>query len=403
MTAPRTPLSRRRVCIIYHYFAHYRGPVIDELVRNGKHEYHFAADTTSAHTRIKLADNIPPDRWHYVPAFYREPIVFQPRAIRLALSRKFDDIIFLGVVYWPSTWIATALARLTGKRVFFWSHGWTENEGGLKHHVRKAFYRLASGMMLYGHWAKAIGMLKGFRPDKLHVIYNSLDYPLQARARQAVAPERAADVRREVAGDCPDPIVTTIIRLFPLKKVDMLIEAAAMAAKKGRPLTLLIVGDGPDRERLEKLAADRGVRAHFAGAVYDEQRIAELLAISDAACIPGPAGLTVMHALSHGVPFVTNDDFDTQMPEIEAIIPGKTGMFFRAGSTESLCDALLATIGDENLRAYTKAHSIKIIERFYTPAAQRECIDRAIDGYPADDLWRAWRSLDESPAQEPPR
>jgi len=62
-------------------------------------------------------------------------------------------------------------------------------------------------------------------------------------------------------------------RLIPLKCVDLLLRAFA-AARQRAPMRLWILGDGPERDRLEKLAADLGLRngssndagvAHFAG------------------------------------------------------------------------------------------------------------------------------------------
>ena len=62
-------------------------------------------------------------------------------------------------------------------------------------------------------------------------------------------------------------------RLIPLKCVDLLVRAFA-AARRAAPMRLWILGDGPERIRLEQLAADLGLReggasdagvAHFAG------------------------------------------------------------------------------------------------------------------------------------------
>jgi glycosyltransferase involved in cell wall biosynthesis len=56
-------------------------------------------------------------------------------------------------------------------------------------------------------------------------------------------------------------------RLDRAKRIDLLIEAAAQASGT----RIVIAGDGPDRERLEKLARDRGLdgRATFTGRVSD--------------------------------------------------------------------------------------------------------------------------------------
>jgi glycosyltransferase involved in cell wall biosynthesis len=69
--------------------------------------------------------------------------------------------------------------------------------------------------------------------------------------------------------------VLSVNRLDRAKRIDLLIEAAAIAPD----VRIVIAGDGPDRERLERLARDRGVdgRATFAGRVSDEE-LADLYA-----------------------------------------------------------------------------------------------------------------------------
>jgi glycosyltransferase involved in cell wall biosynthesis len=66
-----------------------------------------------------------------------------------------------------------------------------------------------------------------------------------------------------------DDFILSVNRLDRAKRIDLLLEAAA--AEPG--LRVVIAGDGPDRERLERLARDRGLngRAEFTGRVSDEE------------------------------------------------------------------------------------------------------------------------------------
>jgi glycosyltransferase involved in cell wall biosynthesis len=66
-----------------------------------------------------------------------------------------------------------------------------------------------------------------------------------------------------------EDFVLSVNRLDRAKRIDLLLEAAALAPD----LRVVIAGDGPERERLEELARDRGLgaRVTFAGRVSDEE------------------------------------------------------------------------------------------------------------------------------------
>lgn len=79
---------------------------------------------------------------------------------------------------------------------------------------------------------------------------------------------------------------------------------------------------------------------------------------------PGKVGLTAMHSMVYGVPVVTHGDASDQMPEWEAIIPGKTGSLFQSGNVQSLSDAILKWTQSQFPESTTQKECHKIIDRF---------------------------------------
>ncbi|MEO0540780.1 MAG: glycosyltransferase family 4 protein [Cyanobacteria bacterium P01_A01_bin.105] len=97
-------------------------------------------------------------------------------------------------------------------------------------------------------------------------------------------------------------------RLVPYKGADMLLEA--MAAAQTRPqLHLTIVGDGAERDRLEKLAQQLGLQAAVSLTGWiSQQEILDYYTRADIFCFPSVrefGGAVVMEAMAAGLPCIT--------------------------------------------------------------------------------------------------
>jgi len=105
--------------------------------------------------------------------------------------------------------------------------------------------------------------------------------------------------------------VVFIGRMTPLKGVTVLVRAMAVANRRlGRPVPLVLAGEGPDREEARRLAQSLGVAAEFPGWIGPERR-AVLLERAALVALPSqwpePFGLSGLEAAGHGVPAVAFD------------------------------------------------------------------------------------------------
>ncbi len=104
----------------------------------------------------------------------------------------------------------------------------------------------------------------------------------------------------------PEPFVLSVNRLDRAKRIDLLIEAA----KLDPSLRIVVVGDGPDRERLERLASGLNGQIEFAGRVDDEQLVdlyARCLAVFYAP-VDEDYGMVPFEAFLSEKPVVTTTD-----------------------------------------------------------------------------------------------
>jgi glycosyltransferase involved in cell wall biosynthesis len=132
-------------------------------------------------------------------------------------------------------------------------------------------------------------------------------------------PPQALAYRCENYGD----FVLSVNRLDRAKRIDLLIEAAASDGS----LEIVIAGEGPDRERLERLARDRGLngRARFTGRI-GESELADLYARCLAvyyAPVDEDYGMVPLEAFLSEKPVVTTTDAGGPL---EVVSNGSTGL-----------------------------------------------------------------------------
>jgi glycosyltransferase involved in cell wall biosynthesis len=137
--------------------------------------------------------------------------------------------------------------------------------------------------------------------------------------------------------------VLSVNRLDRAKRIDLLIEAA----KEEPSLRIVIAGDGPDRERLERLAAGLNGQVEFAGRV-DDERLADLYARCLAvyyAPVDEDFGMVPYEAFLSSKPVLTTTDAGGPL---EVVHDRATGVVVEPSPSElARAAAYLGAHGDE--------------------------------------------------------
>lgn len=130
-----------------------------------------------------------------------------------------------------------------------------------------------------------------------------------------------------------DPIVLFVGRLGREKSVDFLIKVFALALKDEPNLHFVIVGDGPDKKKLQALAHRLKVTPsiHFLGDIKNEEmhKVYKDASVFVFSSTTETQGLVVPEALASGVPVVAIDD-----PAYECIENGKNGYLVKRDTSE---------------------------------------------------------------------
>jgi phosphatidyl-myo-inositol dimannoside synthase len=142
--------------------------------------------------------------------------------------------------------------------------------------ARRRVLRGADGIFAVSRYTAGLARGLGVDPGRIHVVPNGVD---AARLDLPDAAERSRRFR-ERHGLVGRPCFVTVARLQPHKGIDTGIAALPALRRHVPGATYVVVGDGPDAERLRGLAAQLGVSesVRMLGRVSDDDVVDALLA-----------------------------------------------------------------------------------------------------------------------------
>ncbi|MDA8112610.1 MAG: glycosyltransferase [Nitrospiraceae bacterium] len=149
----------------------------------------------------------------------------------------------------------------------------------------------------------------------------------------------------------------TVTRLEPEKGNEILICLAKCLSLIRKDFVLSVVGDGPERLKLESLAETLGVRDHVQFLGYRED-VPRLLADSDifvSTSLGEAQGIAVIEAMIHGVPVVIS----RVLGHVDIVESGRTGYLFELDSPSEGSKRIDALLGDENLWEWIRKNAYK--------------------------------------------
>jgi glycosyltransferase involved in cell wall biosynthesis len=194
---------------------------------------------------------------------------------------------------------------------------------------------------------------EGWDPKRVFVAPNTQDQSeIQAARRHWLQRPRKMLAFQVKQGISPGSTVLFCSRLEKANRVDLLIRAHAQLSSDLPRTRLVIIGEGPDRERLQGLVADLEVQPSvlFLGKVYGQQALAPWFLSASVFCYPCNIGLSILHAFGYGLPVVTSDDLAAHNPEVEALRDQKNGLLYRDQDVFDLAEKLERFFDGSRLR-----------------------------------------------------
>lgn len=140
-------------------------------------------------------------------------------------------------------------------------------------------------------------------------------------------------------------LIGTACRLSPFKNLDMLLAVARQLIQKKELVELVIIGDGPERERLGSLAEEIGIHkhVHFTGWRNDVARVINALDIFVVTSDVEGGPIVALEAMALGKPLVsTAVGIAVDLKEHL-----RAGLIVPTGDTQKMTSAIFSLLRDE--------------------------------------------------------
>lgn len=266
------------------------------------------------------------------PTAVLNPLVNLWQAAVLLRRGRFDLIHAHG---YRADVFAYALSKLLRIPTVSTCHGFVNNDAkltfynALDHRVLRSFDRVIA----VSSKMKQDLLGQGLRDDRVKVVTNAVAPVSADLLRQMRASTRAG-----LGLNDDETVIGFVGRLSEEKGAGYLVEAAGRLHRAGRRIRVLLVGDGPQRQATESLAARHGVTAAvvFTGFQSDTSALYAAMDVFVLPSLTEGTPMALLEAMSHGVPVVAS-----AVGGVPAVVTHReNGYLVPAGNAVALADQL---------------------------------------------------------------
>lgn len=253
-------------------------------------------------------------------------------AIKIYRQIKKFNIDIVHTHNFVSHFRASIAAKISRVPIIHTKHGRAVNMLQRFPVLRRLIYNFAEKIVVVSEDTREIFIEKtGIVREKTEVIYNGIGI-------NKFSISRVDGLREKLDIGESDIIFGSVSRLDPVKDHLTLVRAFAKVCPSNKNIKLLIIGDGPERERIEKMIEKLSIKKQVKMVGFSDD-IPSFLSIMDLFLQPSLEegfSLTILEAMAAGVPVVSTPVGGT--PEI--IREGETGTLVPAGDVKGFTDVM---------------------------------------------------------------
>ena len=294
-----------------------------------------------------------PDRWAI------------SRLIWKTLDQINPDVVLSSAIAFPSGANAVAWCRSRKRICVVMDDARLQDvpRSCLVNYMKRMFYRNVDAVLLPAPSHDASYRFWGVRPERMYYGVDVIDNAWFAERSASINQDRSARAKANL----PERFFLGIGRQIREKNWSTLIRAYAQyEAKAGKDAwSLVLVGEGPERVRLQGLAKELGVRSVFFLPFCAQEKACMYYALASALILPSYMetwGLVVNEAMACGLPVLVSNQCGCAESLVAA---GENGWTFSPDNETELADLLLRMADmDDNRRKLMGDSSRRIIAQW---------------------------------------
>ncbi len=377
-----------KVFLLQRIITNYRVPVFKKIAKLNNVDltvFYSEPCIVMQKENLRNSNKIEGFRTVKIPTLETKKRAYQFSFLKYILVERPDVVIGRDYEAWDSL-LFLVWCKLLRIKIIWWQSGVPflkreeierfSNEGFLsklfkKFNPKRLIGFQADGMIVYSAHAKNYYCDLGFKRN-IFVAPNSPDTNnlLCLKRFYERNPKKLRELRNKYAPN-GQKIIFMLGRLNVERKADVLIRAFEFIQQEYEKVSLIIIGEGEERKKLERMVLQKKLNnVFFLGAIYDDTILAQYFLLSDVYVTPGIASLTIKMAMTFGKPVVSV----AYGMEIHSIIDKKNGFVVDVDDIDDLTNKILLLFRNDKLKIDLGNKAARIIQNYIN-------IENMIDGF----------------------
>lgn len=273
---------------------------------------------------------------------FKNKIFFQSFWPLIKRIKKNDVVVLSGNLRIISNYLIVFYCKVVSAKIIWWGHGRCPSLINKKYDLRKIVMGCTNGILLYTDEEKESFEKNNYIKKPIFALNNGInidEVDKHFKANWCEFSKRGNNV-------------IFCGRLTKKSNILLLLKAIKKSTKINK---LIVVGDGELFDDCNEYIINNNMKesVEMLGAIYAPQELTKIFSKASLFVYPGKVGLSIVHAMAHGLPVVLHDNRNEHCPE-NIVANLNNAIFFEKDSDKSLSMCI------DNYFSYDKSEQVRL-------------------------------------------